>query len=60
MLQFDSQKISDLKGFRGPGPGSQTRVFRQIGPADPGPMRPGVFGIPNFDKRFYDGFNIMY
>ena len=34
-------------GVVGPGPGSQTRVLDQIGPADPGPTRPEVSGIPS-------------
>ena len=37
------------RGVPGPGPGSQTRVFKQLDPPDPGPFRPGVFGIPNWN-----------
>ena len=29
------------RGVPGPGPGSQTRVFKQLDPPDPGPLRPG-------------------
>ena len=39
------QYCPNCRGFEGPGPGSQTRVLGQIGPADPGPLRPGVSGI---------------
>ena len=37
-------------GYIGPGPGSWTRVLIKIGPKDPGPLGPGVFGITNQDQ----------